>query len=130
MHVIQYPEEDHNHEKARLFLLGDFTSDLSYSDVEENQFWEMVRSYFRKRLDQSEAHECLWDHSPAFCIWHLLCRNGPTNMKDHLTQEQQSVVLQKFREFAYEDDDRFLDQAEQEWQDLMAYVETNRRQLK
>ena len=52
--------------KARLFLLGDFTSDLSYSDVEENQFWEMVRSYFRKRLDQSEAHECLWDHSPAF----------------------------------------------------------------
>jgi hypothetical protein len=67
MHVIQYPEEDHNHEmKARLFLLGDSTSDLSYSDAEENQFWEMARSYFRKRLDQSEAHGCLWDHSPAF----------------------------------------------------------------
>ena len=57
MHVIQYPEEDHNHEmKARLCLLGDSTSYLSYSDAEENQFWEMARSYFRKRLYQSEAH--------------------------------------------------------------------------
>ena len=47
-------------------MLGDSTSDLNYSDAEKNQFWEMVKSYFRKRLDQSEAHGCLWDHSPAF----------------------------------------------------------------
>lgn len=74
-------------------------------------------------------------HCHLLCIWHLLCRNGPTNLKDHLTQEAQVTVLHKLREFAYEDDDRFADdhQIQREWDELMKYVEeqqlTSRRDL-
>jgi len=67
MHILKYPDEDHNHElKVRLFVDMASSADLKYSEEDEKQFWQSATELYRQKLEQSRAHTFLYNHSPTF----------------------------------------------------------------
>jgi hypothetical protein len=67
MHILKYPDEDHNHElKVRLFVDMASSADLKYSEEDEKHFWQSATELYRQKLEQSRAHTFLYNHSPTF----------------------------------------------------------------